>query len=69
MLETLARPWQGVLDIMLCHEVYQGLALGQLFSLGTPVSYANKVQIGLKLKFFLVNDLFHFRLLFWKISK
>ena len=49
-----SRPWQGVLDIMLCHEVYQGLALGQLFSLGTPVSYANKVQIGLKLKFFLM---------------
>ena len=37
--------WWGVLDTTLCDKVYQWLAAGQRFSLGTLVSSANKTDI------------------------
>jgi hypothetical protein len=35
--------WRGVLDTTLCDKVCQWLAAGRWFSLGTPVSFTNKM--------------------------
>jgi hypothetical protein len=38
------RSWRGVLDTTLCDKVCQWLATGQWFSLGSPVSFTNKID-------------------------
>jgi hypothetical protein len=38
------KSWRGVLDTTLCDKVYQSLATGRWFSVGTPVSSTNKTD-------------------------
>jgi len=38
------RSWRGVLDATLCDIAYQGLAAGQWFFPGSPVSFTNKTD-------------------------
>jgi hypothetical protein len=40
-----SRSWQGVLDTTLCDQVFQWLAAGRWFSLGTPVFSTLKLKL------------------------